>query len=187
MSGHTCNFRVDPQRDNGSNLKITCSMCNGSAHISRQSCNSELCIRCWPGYCNDQSWDPDLSEDANIKCDELGISLSDRLYINQYTVHQMLDLPSVRKFRHVSDIRRNSSQDRFEDCDPNSTDESDESENESDRDFIVSDDSEPENLDSEYLSRSEDSSSSEDEKKRSIDDIIDVDQPSRLIKKNKQK
>ena len=69
LGGHSCNFREDPQFEisgnSGFRIRLSCNRCISGAQISRQSCDSKLCVACWKDRCSQKFWNPDLSECFN--------------------------------------------------------------------------------------------------------------------------
>lgn len=141
-SAHTCNFRIDPQADSKNpSIRIKCTNCHGNKQISRQSCDSRLCIDCWKIFCDENDFDPDLSECINNLCKEMGLNKTQMLEIDQYSFDQIFEIPFKKKFRYISDIRYKSRQ--SDNYDDDSINDSDSEYNEPksvnyDSDFIVS-------------------------------------------------
>jgi len=154
------------------------SICLNKHRLSLQSCNYGAGMYCATHYKKNLDTDhsPQLSRCANIRCDELNLSLQEREKIHSYNINKILGLPGDNIYNHVS----KSQQKRF-DWDPIpevdllekdksvsdfSTDESD-IESEPDIDYIKTE------LESESESKfSEGSSSDSDEESESVHEPV---------------
>ena len=82
--------------------------CGNKEKLSLQSCNYGEGAFCPTHYKKNLGLNHDfeLSRCANIRCDELNLSLAERNKINQHNIENILNLPGSKKYDHISITRQ---------------------------------------------------------------------------------